>query len=346
MGNYGSIEEGSRIGAHGKPDCSYICLWVSQQFIRKMNLHLVRIMEYMPHASIRIRPLVQLACWYALLVMALLVAACGNDKRRSDQHASDVKNADSVREEVLKGLSGDAITKKLSAMGLAFQKDALNDITRLNHYLQLSNRAGAAANLGVYMSDLGYLTDHGVKEDARRYFDGCIMLSDYVGVNKQFSRAVDLKFSEIISGNEDLQKSLDILFRNATDRTDGEGEFKKMHAAALAGYYVEELYHLVVIAKSDQAASDSSLQGQQMAVRTLINQRQALGNLIGYFDNLQLKPEGIVVYQEMLALQAKYLRLDAQTMNAYSDQAAVIADKRVQEIFASIVSIRKSIVDF
>ncbi len=314
--------------------------------ITKITFHLVRIMKYTPHASICTHSFKGLAFWCALLSTTLIVAACGNDKKRSEQYVSDVKNADSVREEVLSGLSGDAITKQLSAMGLAFQRDALNDITRLNHYLQLSNRGGAAANLGVYMSDLGYLTDHGLKEEARRYFDGCIMLSDYVGVNNQFSRAVDLKFSEIISGNEDLQKSLDILFRNATDREEGEGEFKKMHAAALAGYYVEELYHLVVIAKSDPAASDSARQAQEIAVRTLINQRQAMGNLIGYFDHLQLKPEGIVVYQEMLALQAKYLKLDAQTMNAYSDQAAVLADKRVQDIFASIVSLRKSIVDF
>ncbi len=280
-----------------------------------------------------------------LFVIALIVAACG-DKKRSDQYVSDVNNADSVREEVLSGLSGDDITKQLASMGSPFQRDALNDIDRVSHYLQLGNRGGAAANLGVYMSDLGYLTNYQLKEDASRYFEGCMLLSDYAGVNKQFGRAVNLRFAEIISGNEDLEKSLNILFKKATDRAEGEGEFKKMHAAALAGYYVEELYHLVVIVKSDPGAVDSARQAQQVTVRTLLNQRQALGNLIGYFDHLQLKQEGIVVYQDVLKLQSLYLKLDAKTLNGYSDQAAVLADKNVQEILSSITSLRKSIIDF
>ena len=48
---------------------------------------------------------------------------------------------------------------------------------------------------------------------------------------------------------KNLEKSLANLFKDATNTAEQE-EFKKLHASALTGYYIEELYLLASFLKS------------------------------------------------------------------------------------------------
>lgn len=153
---------------------------------------------------------------------------------------------------------------------------------------------------------------------------------------------MELRFSEIISGNESIAKSVGPLFKEADNTSTGE-EFKKVHAAALTGYYIEELYHMARFAQ----ANASSVEMQKpvlQSLQTLINQKERVNHLIGYFDHIQLKSEGIGAYQDLLAMQTEYLALDSQVLQE-QDPLLILQNSHVQEIIELVVSVRKRIIE-
>lgn len=277
-----------------------------------------------------------------LLLTVWLTTGCGGKPATSEQ--STLKNdstAEQAMNEVLQSLRETGITRQLSQEGSPFMTEAVHDINKSHEFLQQDNKAASAIQLGVYMSDLGYLMEFNERDEGRRYFEGCLLLANQVGLQELFGKSVAVRFSDIISGNADLQRDLDLLFKNTTN-TASEEEFKKVHAAALTGYYIEELYHLAIFVKTSTREGNHG--GLQLkAIQTLLSQRKELGNLIRYFDHLQLKPEGIMLYQDFLRMQTTYLALDTGRLMNSTDLPAIQQDPNVAAILQSVISIRNSI---
>ena len=276
----------------------------------------------------------------------LLYSGCSPKKLNNEgNEIKEEKQAINVRENVLKSFHASSLSMQLHTWGEGFSPEQLSDIGRTHHYLQLTNRGASAANLGIYISDLGYLIEYKRTEDIQRYFDACFLLAGYVGLKKQFSQVAALQFSEIISGDEDVEKSHKKLFGNAQNLSGGY-EFKGMHAAALAGYYVEELYHLAGFIESFSSLDAGDPKIQLNALRMLLNQQSSLANLIGYFDHLTLKPQGLAVYQDFLRLQRIFLSPEITRLLKETEPMAVLTDSHFQKLVSEIKSIRGSIADF
>ena len=275
------------------------------------------------------------------LFCSIFVSSCSSKKNDNKKNVeTEEQQAKAVRENVVESFRASAINVQLHTWGETFPEGLLNDVTRSHHYLQLKNQGAAAVNLGIYISDLGLAVVFNKSREVQRYFDACFLLADYVGMKKQFSKVVSLQFPEIISGNENMDGSLDRLFDNAQNTTD---EFKRMHADALAGYYIEELYHLVKFAQS--ASADNDHQARLTSLKLVLDQSSALSNLVRYFDHLKLKPQGITVYQNFLSMQAKYLTSGIAGLRHETDPLIILQNKGFQELASQIVVTRRSITD-
>jgi hypothetical protein len=272
-----------------------------------------------------------------------LVIGCGTKKSDGDPD-KDVNNAAVVRDDVLKSLRSSRIPDQVRFSREAIDNGLLNDVDRTNHYLKAGNKGAAAANLGVYMSDLSSLITHGKRDEANRYFQACLTLSEFIGMKKQFSQAIHLGFNDIIEGDENLQKSLDVLFEDATNTAE-QKEFKKLHASALTGYYIEELYLLASYLKFYRS-TDGPDSVFFLAFRTFATQKDELNNLITYFDHVQLTSAGISAYQDLLSLQASYLKMESERLLQETDPKVVMRDKSLLDAFDVLYSLRKQIIDF
>ncbi len=256
-----------------------------------------------------------------------------------------MEEASALRDNVLKSFNPSPLTKGEHISDSTFQPGALHDITNIHRYLDLENKAVAAANLGVYISDMAYINRMKRPEEIQRYFDGCFLLANHVGMKKQFSHIVELRFSEIISGNEAIEKSIGPLFGDAVNTSDGE-EFKRMHAAALTGYYFEELFHLIYFIQHPPESGSSSEQINQAKrgdLDILMNQKEQVGHLISYFDHIKLKSGGIAAYQDVLNMQAEYQVLDRVGLSKEKDVSVLLQDKHLQSIIDLIISVRRRI---
>jgi len=277
-----------------------------------------------------------------ICLLALFLSGCGT---KNDTHNENPEQAEReavvMRDEVLKSLGTSKITEQLHSNGAAFDNQLLHDVSRAK-YVKRDNKGAAALVLGVYMSDLSYLIAFDKRDEAGLYFDACFKLSDYLGMKKQFGQALQFGFNEIISGDEKLEKSFDQLFKDA-DNTATEEEFKKLHAASLTGYYVEELYHLAAFAQS-YLPVDSTDQVFISSVKNLVDQKDELNNLIGYFDHFKLKSKGISAYQDLLDLQKKYLALDRDKLLSETDPSILLQNDQLKDILNVIVTLRQRIV--
>ena len=273
-----------------------------------------------------------------------LLIGCGTKKNDGEKIDKGVPDAAAVRDDVLKSLRSSQVTNQLKFSRQYFDNGLLNDVDRTNHYLKAGNKGAAAANLGIYMSDLSCLIAHGKRDEASRYFQACLALSEFIGMKKQFSQAVQLGFNEIIAGDKNLEKSLAVLFQDASNTAEQE-EFKKLHASALTGYYIEELSLLALFLKSYRT-TESSDSLFFAALSAFANQKDELDNLITYFDHVQLKSAGLSAYQDLLTLQSKYLALDNTKLLQEADPKVILRDKTLQDIFDSLFSLRQRIVNF
>jgi len=273
-----------------------------------------------------------------------LLIGCGTKKNDGEKIDKGVLDPAAVRDDVLKSLRSSQVTNQLKFSRQYFDNGLLNDVDRTNHYLKAANKGAAAANLGIYMSDLSCLIAHGKRDEASRYFQACLALSEFIGMKKQFSQAVQLGFNEIIAGDKNLEKSLAVLFQDASNTAEQE-EFKKLHASALTGYYIEELSLLALFLKSYRT-TESSDSLFFAALSAFANQKDELDNLITYFDHVQLKSAGLSAYQDLLTLQSKYLALDNTKLLQEADPKVILRDKTLQDIFDSLFSLRQRIVNF
>jgi hypothetical protein len=279
----------------------------------------------------------------AFYLCIFLLIGCGTKKSDGDLN-KDVNDAAVVRDDVLKSLRSSRIPDQLRFSRETIDNGLLNDVDRTNHYLKAGNKGAAAANLGVYMSDLSCLITHGKRDQANRYFQACLTLSEFIGMKKQFSQAIHLGFNDIIEGDKKLEKSLAVLFENATNTAEQE-EFKKLHASALTGYYIEELYLLASYLKFYRS-TDGPDSIFFLAFRTFATQKDELNNLITYFDHVQLTSAGISAYQHLLSLQTAYLKMDTEQLLQEPDPKIVMRDKSLLDTFDVLFSLRKQVVNF
>ncbi|MDH4090511.1 MAG: hypothetical protein OEV74_07675 [Cyclobacteriaceae bacterium] len=274
-----------------------------------------------------------------------LLTACGPKNGHSNEQPKfDERDAAAVEDAVLKSFRNSNVTATIRGTGIAFNLASLNDVNRIAHYANLHNKGQTAANFGIYLSDLKYLIAYDRRDEIIRYFDACLRLSDNTGIKKEFSQAVELRFDDITAGDEGLETKIRQQIKDATNTSKGEA-FRNMHASALAGYYIEELYHLVTTLQTYKP-DNASNQVFFNLLSTLLDQKDELNNLISYFDHLQMKPEGISAYQELLRIQMMYLSMDRVALLKEKDPSRVLQREELTDIFNAIVSIRGNIVNF
>ena len=282
--------------------------------------------------------------YFSAFTLCIILIGCGSKQNEGEKTENAKQDAAAASDDVLKSLRSSQVTDRVRFADENFDKGLLNDVDRANHYLSKGDKGASAVNLGIYMSDLSCLIAHGKREEASRYFQACLTLSESIGMKKQFIKAVQLHFNEIISGDEKLKKSMAELLKDASNTAELE-EFKKLHASALTGYYIEELYLLASFIRSHDTPRDSIFAA---TLRVFASQKDELGNLIAHFDHLQLKSPGISAYQELLTLQKRYWAMDTDRFLSLQETNPdlVLNDKSIQDVFETLFSLRKRIVDF
>lgn len=142
----------------------------------------------------------------------------------------------------------------------------------------MGNDIKAAANLGIYLSDLNYCILSNKKAEAKSYFEASFELSEVIQIEKTILDFLMKRYESNLEQNDSLKAVVTQLFDQATlqlKNTDRE----RLAGIIMAGYQIENLHLVLTIIKS--FPDSLSLTAEQHAskeqlVRYVMDQRNQM----------------------------------------------------------------------
>ncbi len=287
--------------------------------------------------------------FFALLAVAGLWS-CGGPKNETDQNAKDFDDAeksmnDQVQDVINNLPSPSEIPYLLQATGAEFNQSLLNDRNKVDKYSTQSDKA--ALNLGVYTTDIGYLSSYEKTQEAIDYLNSAKKLADNLGVIGTFDMDVLQRFEANIANKDSLANILNAATRSS-EKYLKDNSRNKLAALLLTGSFVEGLYISTGLIKTypkDLLPDDSRNLVLTPLMRVILQQEKSVDELVGMLSKMdQAEPIGTLM-KDLTALQASYRDLNIEEQIKNNKSALVLTDKNLVEITKIVEKMRSSIVD-
>jgi hypothetical protein len=288
----------------------------------------------------------------ALLISGFFLAAvsCSNPNKEKENASEDFLKA----QEDLKGQIQDVvydlpspseIPYLLEATGAEFDETVLNDRSKADGYLSRNDKA--ALNLGIYATDIGYLSSYDKVQEAINYMNTARKLADNLGVTGSF----DAKLIRRFEGNLGKKDSLAYLLNETVKKTESylrDDDRSRLAALILTGSFVEGLYISTTVVKSypkDILKEEDRNLILTPLIRIVLEQKKSVSDLLKMLKTLeQSEPVGALVESlEMLEKTYNDLNIEEQIRSNRGDLA--LKDENLTSITAQCAKIRKSIVE-
>ena len=152
-------------------------------------------------------------------VCLIWIGACSSPKPQEEQGQEFEEAVDQLEEQLVGMLDNipppSEIPYIIQATGADFDMSLLNDINNVDQYQTDNDKA--AMNLGVYATDIGYLSSYDQSQEALNYFNGSKSLGDQIGVSSAIDDERVQQFEASLGSKEELGGILD----EAIDDTQG-----------------------------------------------------------------------------------------------------------------------------
>jgi hypothetical protein len=286
---------------------------------------------------------------FAFLAVAGLWSCGGGSSEKennSDEFSEAEESLKTQIEDVIYNIpSPSEIPYLLQATGAEYNQGLLNDRNKVDQYSSRTDKA--ALNLGVYASDIGYLSSYEKTQEAIDYLSSAKKLADNLGVIGSFDMDVLQRFENNIANKDSLANILNTAVQSSEKYLKDESR-NKLAALLLTGSFVEGLYISTGLIKSypkDLLPDDSRNLVLTPLMRVILQQEKSVDELSKMLSTIdQAEPIGGLA-ADLKALQASYrsLNIEEQIQNNRSD--LVLTDKNLVEITQIVEKMRKSIVE-
>jgi hypothetical protein len=286
----------------------------------------------------------------ALLISGLFLGAVSCSTPNKENASEDFQRA----QEDLKGQIQDVvydlpspseIPYLLEATGAEFDETVLNDRSKADKYLSRNDKA--ALNLGVYATNIGYLSSYDKVQEAINYMNAARKLADNLGVTGAFDAQLVKRFES----NLGTKDSLAYLLNETVKKTESylkDDDRARLAALILTGSFVEGLYISTAVVKSypkDILKEEDRNLILTPLIRIVLEQKKSVSDLLTMLKTLeQTEPVGgLVASLEMLEKTYQDLNIEEQIRNNQGDLA--LKDENLVSITAQCAKIRQSIVE-
>ncbi len=288
---------------------------------------------------------------YLFSFLAVLgLASCGGSKEDQSQNSKEFQEAEGSLKDQIKDLvynipSPSEIPYLLEATGAEFNQALLNDRKKADSYASRSDKA--ALNLGVYTTDIGYLSSYDKTQEAIDYLNASKKLADNLGVVGTFDTEVLKSFESNIANKDSLASILDKAVKS-TDKYLKDDSKNRLAALLLTGSFIEGLYISTGVIKSypkNILPNDARNLILTPLITVILNQEKSVDEMAKMLAAIDQAEPIATLNTDIQALQASYraLNIEEQIKNNRSD--LVLTDKHLAEITGIVEKIRKSIVE-
>ena len=131
------------------------------------------------------------------------------------------------------------VAAQLQATGAEFNASLMSDPKKYSQYT--SNEVKAAANMGIYLSDLNYSVAYKKSANTKEYFTAAHELSKATGMEQGTLDFLAQRYNNNIAQNDSVKSVMKDLLSKSTQGLQGT-EREKLAGAAMAAYQIENLH--------------------------------------------------------------------------------------------------------
>ncbi|MDH5607989.1 MAG: hypothetical protein OEY56_00790 [Cyclobacteriaceae bacterium] len=289
-----------------------------------------------------------------LLIISLFMLSCGGTKTESanTQEASD--EFDEAKSQVISQINDvikdlpppSEVPYLLMATGSDFDPSLVNGLEKADSYTNPSYKA--AINLGIYTSDVGYLTSYEKAQETLNYIGVCQKLAESLGIASAMDLRLMGRFERNLSNKDSLKILVDEIILNTNDRLNA---LDRMNVAGfvLTGTYMEGLYlsnKLIETYPNDLPEESRNLILEPL-IKIVIDQKPALDGLIVVLEGLAEDSDIAAVLADMKSLQTIYdseLTLVSEQISNNTGDMVLTADV-LSSLNAQITKIRSKYIN-
>ncbi len=285
------------------------------------------------------------------LSMALLgtLIACGGSSEDTSKESAEFDAAkeelkQKIEEVTYKIPSPTEVPYLIEATGADYNADLLNPKEAVDNYLTTFTRA--AVNLGIYASDVAYLSTYGKTQESLDYLQTIKKLADHLGVIS----AIDEIALKRFENNIDSKDSLEVLINETVDNVDKylkNEQRNKVAALVTAGSFVEGLYISTTLVKT--YPKDLLPEAQRNIILTpvikiILDQRVGIAETIKLLESVESDEEVVQLIADFNALLKSYeeLNIEEQIKNNQAD--LMLSDETLKSITKQVDKIRARLI--
>lgn len=176
-------------------------------------------------------------------VCIIWTSACSSPKQETDEGEEFDKAVDQIQEQiekiVVKVPPPSEIPFIIQSTGAEFDASLVNDISNVDQYKSEDDKS--ALNLGVYSTDIGYLSSYDKSQDALTYFNEMKGLADQIGVTSSIDSDIVEEFESSLGSREALGHILDSAIADTRVHLENNNR-DRTAALVVTGTFTEGLY--------------------------------------------------------------------------------------------------------
>ncbi len=292
----------------------------------------------------------QLSDKILLAIVIGLMVACGSEKKKGSESSKEFEEAQSQLGEKVQRVVADIpppseIPYIIESTGADFNPNIVNDFNKWESYT--INPQKAAFNLGVFSTDIGYLSSYGKTQEVMNYLDVCLKLTDAIGAHDAIDFNALERFEKNLSNPDSLAKIIDELIAKSDtylQNTDRDN----LAAMVVGGSFIEALYIATQII--DTYPKDILPDDQRMTVLTpliqmLVKQKDSLKDLIELLNSIKEKDEWVIAtINSLQEMYDNYTQFDPMGKIREGKGNEVLNDEVLSRLTVQVDSIRSNIV--
>lgn len=301
-----------------------------------------------PLNSILTMKLTRYFCFLFTASAVVFLMACGKSASDKEKESEDFSKAQENLKSQIEELSGSIpdpseIPYILQQTGADYNASLLSPTSKADSYLGRSDKA--ALNLGVYATDIGYLSSYEKTQEAVDYMHTCKKLADNLNIIGAFDASLVDRFEANISNKD----SLATLLNTTIDKTETfltNDNRKELAAQVVAGSFIEGLYISTGLVKSypkDILPDDSRNLILTPIIQNILDQKNSVSEVRKMLASVNQTDEIKAISADLEQLEQVYkdLNIEEQIRNNRAD--LVLSDANLVEITAIVERIRNRI---
>ena len=293
----------------------------------------------------------KLTRYFCILFAASAVVfllGCGksaSDKEKeSDEFSQAQESLKSQIEDLVYNIPDPAeIPYILQQTGADYNASLLSPTSRADSYLGRSDKT--ALNLGVYATDIGYLSSYEKTQEAVEYMNTCKKLADNLNIIGTFDASLVQRFEANISNKDSLATLLNSTMEKTETFLKNDNR-KELAAQVVAGSFIEGLYISTGLVKSypkDILPNDSRNLVLTPMIRNILDPQQSVSEVRQMLGSVDQTEEIAALASDLQQLEEVYnnINIEEQIRNNRAD--LVLSDANLAEITTIVERMRNRI---